>query len=292
MKRIKNYLRFIKEAQEEVQSAETAPVPGEEVVLTGEGHGIDVMFGEGKFELTANLKTSLKESLKKMIARFQNFGQLIKFLGDSNSNKVPPIFLIEVGTSHTGGGTINRQVAEGRLKSMRDLLIETLNETAAGGNLRQDKALMLIVNDQKYKPSTTDLNWIDTTKKEPNWWERYGRIQVNEFLINGLSTETINQLANSLRKAKGMNINPDEGLIVQCIKGLQNYSDILDLDGNIEGGLQDFLNSTITDGLTSAGSDTKERESIKAHLNKISNQSGKGDVAQVAGDKITLDLKR
>ena len=292
MKRLKNYLRFIKEAQEEVQTEQTAPVPGEEVVLTGDGDSIEILFGEGKFQISPDLKKRLKDSLASMMMNYQNFDELISFLGTSTSKYVPPIFLIEVGTSHTGGGTINRQVAEGRLKSMRDLLIETLNEKAAGGNLRQDKALMLIVDDQKYKPSVTDQNWVDTTKKQPNWWERYGRIQVNKFLITGLSTNAINALANSLRKAKGMNINPDEGLIVQCIKGLKTYSDILDLDENIEGGLQNFLNSTITDGLTSAGSDTAEREAIKTHLNIISNKSQKGDVAQVAGDKITLDLKR
>lgn len=288
MKRLKNYYSFLREAQE----TSNAPVPGEEVVLTGGGDSMEVLFGEGKFQITPGLKISLKDSLANMVGRYQNFGALIKFLGTSTSKSVPPIFLIEVGTSHTGGGTINRDVAEGRLKSMRDLLIETLNEKAAGGNLNKDKALMLIVDDQKYKPSPTDKNWVDTTKKEPNWWERYGRIQVNEFLIKGLTTNAINVLGNSLRKAKGMNINPDEGLIVQCIKGLQTYSDITDLDKNIEGGLQNFLNSTITDGLTSAGSDTAERIAIKNHLNSISNGSGKGDVAQVAGDKITLDLKR
>jgi hypothetical protein len=288
MKRLKNYYSFLREAQE----TSNAPVPGEEVVLTGGGDSIEILFGEGKFQITSDLKKSLKDSLAHMMRRYQNFEALIKFLGTSTSKSVPPIFLIEVGTSHTGGGNINRDVAEGRLKSMRDLLIETLNEKPAGGNLRQDKALMLIVDDQKYKPSATDTNFVDTTTKKPDWWERYGRIQVNKFLIEGLTTNDINVFGNLLRKAKGMNINPDEGLIVQCIKALQTYSDITDLDKNIEGGLQNFLNSTITDGLTSWGSDTKEREEIKSHLNKISNKSGKGDVAQVANDKITLDLKR
>lgn len=288
MKRLKNYYSFLREAQE----TSTAPVPGEEVVLTGSWHAIKILFGEGKFQIPSDRKKEIKDRLASIIERYQNFRDLIKFLGTSTSKSVPPIFLIEVGTSHTGGGNINRTVAEGRLKSMRDLLIETLNEKVEGGNLKQDKALMLIVDDQKYKPSATDQNWVDTTKQEPDWWETYGRIQVNEFLIKGLTTNVINVLGNLLRKAKGMNINPDEGLIVQCIRRLQTYSDITDLDKNIDGGLQNFLNSTITDGWSGLKDDTRERIDIKNHLNSISKKSGKGDVAQVAGDIITLDLKR
>lgn len=316
MKRLKNYYNFIKEATSPETSAAPVAAPsesgatpapvsnsfdgGRSVVLSGKGEKIDVFFGEGvpkdlNYKLPADLKKGIKDSLVKIIAKYQNFTSLINFLGTASPKTVvPKIFLIEVGTSHTGGGTINREVAQARFKVMTDLLIEVLNEKV-GGNMSQEKALMLIVDDQTYRPSSTNRNWVDVNKREPSWWERYGRIQVNEFLISGLSTPAINELASKLRKAKGLNLNPDESLIVNAICACQTYDDILALDNNLRGdqkGLQSFLNSTITDGFTKRGSDTAEREKIKNCLNKSSNASGKGDVAQVSNDQITLDLKR
>jgi hypothetical protein len=287
MKKIKNYWSFVREAQEQMD-------PGEEVVLTGDGSAIQIFFGSGKWQLDPKSKAEKKEAISKMISRYQNFKGLIEFLGSGGSKNLPPLFLIEVGTSHTGGGNINREVAEGRLKSMRDLLIEVLN-SVAGNYLRQEQALKIIVDDQTYKPSGTDRNFVDTEKMPANKWEQYGRIQVNEFAIEGLPMTTINTLSNRLRKAKGLNFNPDETAIVNAICSCQTFSDIVDMDNNLksdQGGLQEFINSTITNGLTGIYSDVKERESIKSCLNKASGASGKGDVAQIAGGALTLDLNK
>ncbi len=70
----------------------------------------------------------------------------------------------------------------------------------------------------------------------------------------------------------------------------ETYSDIEDLDTELQklGGLQHVINKAITDGLTAMGSDTKERIKIADCLNKASKKSGKGNVADIAGDKLTI----
>ena len=103
--------------------------------------------------------------------------------------------------------------------------------------------------------------------------------------IKGLETIDIDNVADRLRNAKGMNINPDEQRIVQAINKLQTYSDITDLNRELRdhGGLEKFINSTITDGRTRMGSDIEERIRIVKAINKAAANSGKGPIARIVG---------
>ena len=71
---------------------------------------------------------------------------------------------------------------------------------------------------------------------------------------------------------------------------METYSDITDLNNELrnEGGLQRFINSSITSGFTTFGSDFKERREIEACLNRASKNSGKGKVAKIEGDMISI----
>ena len=76
----------------------------------------------------------------------------------------------------------------------------------------------------------------------------------------------------------------DEESIVNAIKELETYSDIVDLDYELRnnGGLEGFINNTITDGLTGMGSDTEEREDIVNAINNAASNRGKGKVAKIS----------
>ena len=92
--------------------------------------------------------------------------------------------------------------------------------------------------------------------------ERYGFVEISPLTIMGLTSKGIDGVENELIVAKGWNVDPNESAIRDEIKKLQTYSDIVDLDNELrnQGGLQGFINSTITDGFTDWGSDREERE--------------------------------
>jgi hypothetical protein len=123
--------------------------------------------------------------------------------------------------------------------------------------------------------------------------ERFAYITVNELKTVGLGKTQIGDLEDALRIARGYNIDPDETGIALAICNLDTYSDIKDLNYELRdfGGLQGFINQTITDGLTKMGSDSEDRRLIQKCLNAASRRSNKGDIAAIAGDKLTILLK-
>ena len=129
-------------------------------------------------------------------------------------------------------------------------------------------------------------------KMEPDAEERFGYIALLPLISAGNTPKGIDIIGDMLRIAKGYNINPDEEGIAYAICKLQTFSDITDLNNELrnEGGLQNFINSSITNGWTSYGSDTEERKRIVDCLNKASENSQRGHVAKIVGDKISLTI--
>jgi hypothetical protein len=79
--------------------------------------------------------------------------------------------------------------------------------------------------------------------------------------------------------------NVDEESIVSGIKKLQTYSDITDLDKSLKnarmGNLETFLNKQLFD-------DDNDKRRIVSHLNLASKNSGRGQIAKMVDDKISI----
>ena len=113
--------------------------------------------------------------------------------------------------------------------------------------------------------------------------------------------EKISKIADEIKKSIssvfGYFQNVDEDSFVKAICKCKTYSELYELDNELErrfnyagGGLLEYIiNRAITDGLTDMGSDTKERIKIKDCLNKASNISQKRDIATIKDDKIEID---
>ena len=200
---------------------------------------------------------------------------------------------ITVGASTTSGGSYeaNSKVAQGRLYAVLNVVRELFEEM--GINQEMTQRFVTTNTNYNYKPTSVDANLFDRKSVKPMDKERFAYITVNELNTVGLGKTQIGNLEDRMLIARGYNINPDEEGIAKAICKLQTYSDITDLDYELRssGGLQGFINQTITDGFTSYDSDTQERTQIKFCLNRASRTSGKGDIAAIAGDKLTLIIK-
>jgi hypothetical protein len=120
---------------------------------------------------------------------------------------------------------------------------------------------------------------------------------INEELTSpGPDLERIRKIADEIEKSMGI-LNTDEDAFVKAICKCKTYSDIFELDSELErrnnsaggGELQYIINVAIRDGFTAMGSDTKERIKIKDCLNKASNITFQRDIATIKDNKIKID---
>ena len=109
--------------------------------------------------------------------------------------------------------------------------------------------------------------------------------------------EQIRKIADEIEKSMGV-FNTDEDAFVKAICKCKTYSDIFELDSELErrnnsaggGELQSTINAAITDGFAFFGnSDAKERIKIKDCLNKASNITFQRDIATIKDNKIKID---
>jgi hypothetical protein len=264
-----------------------------EPVLAGNSFTAAVYFDEGKTEIPTNVKRMISGWISRKLAQGNTIQTIMKFQSlnkaGATSMKVPPFIDLYVGTSSTGSYGTNRNVAEGRLKSLRDVCINALTNLG----IREDVAYQIVINksNDAYNPTHWDEDFFDTSKMKPNSQERKCFITINPLTTAGLSDPMLDITRDKLVMAKGYNINPDEKAIVDAIKNLQTYSDITTLDRKLitQGGLQEFINSTIQNG-TFFG-DELERVELVKKLNRAAATSGKGKIAKVVGDKISIILQ-
>lgn len=273
---------------EYINESLTAPEP----VFGGSSLEFSVLFPEGssslptlgKDEVVTYLKNKLKSSLP----------TIIKFI---DSGKLPKFITIGVGTSSTGSAKRNREIAQARIESgidMVELAFEKLGEET-GEVISQEYIQKFLTTNTDYSYEPTKLAKIfdrTTSKSKPS--ERFLVFKIKPIKTMGKEWKQISSIADDIEEAIsswfGDYVNVDEDGIASAICKCETYSDIEDLDTELNrlGGLQYVINSAITDGLTAMGSDTEERIKIKNCLNKASNRSGKGDVADIAGDKLTI----
>ena len=252
--------------------------------------GYKVFFEEGKDTISDSDKTRVAQSLSKQI--MDSLPTIEKFMSQGN---IPKFITIGSGTSSTGSRDRNAELGRDRMEEMKDIVFTAFDIVGdtIGKYVGKDVIEDLITTkaNTSYKPS--DLNPIyDRNRSVPRDMERYGFVVVSPLTTMGLTSKGIDGVENELIAAKGWNVNPDEPAIRDAIKKLQTYSDIVDLDNELrnQGGLQEFINSTITDGFTDWGSDTEEREEIRDAINKASQNSGKGTIAKIVGDVISIIL--
>jgi hypothetical protein len=195
-----------------------------------------------------------------------------KYLKD-RSNPLPKFIELNVGTSHTGSGETNANVADARLKFLENLVSSALN--ALGVDASIVKEIVVNNRDSDYSPTSLNKNFYNPNNLPPKPGERFGYIVVYSLTERGLSAGQVGSVQRRLNAASGGFLqNTDEDAIMKTIMDLQNWSDVEDLNNNIRNGgkwydLEDFLNDQIE-------STDSERRFIMNHLNTIASQSRKG----------------
>ena len=238
----------------------------------------------GKAEVVNYLKNQLKSSLP----------TIIKFI---DSGKLPKFITINVGTSSTGTPEQNRIVAQARTQAGIDMIELAFNELGkeTGKVVSQEYIQKFLTTNANYSYEPTKLDKIfDRGESKSKASERFLVFKINPIKTMGKEWKQISGIADEIENAismvGGVYVDVREEGVANAICKLEVYSDIEDLDTELKnmGGLQSVINKAITDGFTAMGSDTKERIKIAGCLNKASNKSDKGDVADIAGDKLTI----
>jgi hypothetical protein len=286
---IDNFRRLVETKQGDVKPYMIKEVDAVEPVVSDIGRPTMLGFGfdEGSSTIKPNERNKaidkLANNLRDSLGVIQQYHNDPKF-------KLPKFVNIHVGTSSTGSADANKRVAEARLNTLQDLVLAAF----AKHKVRADVALKVITksSNSSYTPSKVDATFYDTSKMAPDATERRGYIVIQPLKTAGNTSGQIDNIADALRIARGYNINPDEEGIAKAICRLETYSDITDLNRELRnnGGLERFINHSITNGLTSFGSDTEERRKIVACLNKASNNSRKGNVAKIVGGMISISF--
>jgi hypothetical protein len=259
-----------------VSEAVAAPEP-----VVGKSMTVKIYFTkEGGSVLANNTKTQIKNWLRPYIKMSM---PTIKQFYRGSEFKLPKF--ITVGASTTSGGDYeaNSKVAQARLYAVVNVVRELFEEM--GINKEMIQKFVTTNSNYTYQPTSVDANLFDRKSVKPMDKERFAYITVNELKTVGLGKTQIGDLEDALRIARGYNIDPDETGIALAICNLDTYSDIKDLNYELRdfGGLQGFINQTITDGLTKMGSDSEDRRLIQKCLNAASRRSNKGDIAAIAG---------
>lgn len=235
------------------------------------------------------LDKTKKEDFLTKAANILRYSQaaIAKFYNDP-TYKLPKFIKIKVGTDALGSESQNVVVQDERMKAARQLVLDAFKKSGLGYNATQIESW--IATSYNYDPTKLDRNLHDEDQVGDRPEERFIKVSISSVVTMGHDESGIDEIEDIIRIARGWNINPDEEGIAEGICKLETYSDITDLDNELRnvGGLEYFINSSITNGLTTWGSDSKERREIKACLNKASNNSGKGDIADIVGDKLSI----
>jgi hypothetical protein len=237
---------------------------------------------DGDYDLdTTDIKTIkdwLRPLVKKSLPTIQKFYRDTKY-------PLPKFVTIGAGTTSKGSYSANQRVAQRRINEVTGIVTGLLKEMGINDEIIQK--IITTNSDYTYNPTNLDANFYDRTKAKSQDKERFAYITVKEMTTKGLSTDQITGVEHGLEDARGSNIDPDETSIAYQICKLKTYSDITDLNKRV-GNLQNWVNGSITDDWY--GSDYKERNKIVGCLNTAANNSRKGDIAAIAGDKITIIL--
>ena len=271
-----------------LNEATMAPEP----VFDGEPLEFGVLFEEGSSKLPTPGKAEVVTYLKKQLK--SSLPTIIKFI---DSGTLPKFITINVGTSSTGTPKQNRIVAQARINAGIDMIELAFYELGkeTGEVVSQEFIQKFLTTNTDYSYEPTKLAKIfDRTTSKSKASERFLIFKIKPLKTMGKEWKQISGIADDIESAissyfgKYVDIN-EEG-VANAICMCETYSDIEDLDTELQklGGLQHVINKAITDGLTAMGSDTKERIKIAGCLNKASNRSGKGNVADIAGDKLTI----
>lgn len=260
--------------------AVTAPEP---VIKPDSEKTIEIWFQEGKSTIPPIVKekmiTFIRESIIESLPTIQKFHNDPTF-------KLPPIAYFYVGTSHTGSFERNANLANSRLNLIKSIFVEALSSLGVRSDIAEK---LYFVQNKEYSPSNLDLNFFDPKKLNPNANERFATLVIKQLQTKGRDEATLDDMDDTLRMFAGEFSVEEEG-IASVICDLQTYSDITDLNRKLsdKGGLEYFINKNITDGLTTWGSDTEERKQIVNCINKASSASGKGKIAKIIGDKVSI----
>lgn len=238
---------------------------------------------EKKDEFLSKAAQIIKDS-KDTIAQFYN----------DKTYKLPQFIKIRVGTDALGSESANTTVARDRLDAARQLVYEAFRKSGLGYN--DTEIEKWITTSYNYTPSQLDQNLKDKNKvgNRPN--ERYIRVSISPVITKGLSTQEITSVEKNADDAyvDFTRFNIDEDEIANQICKLETFSDITDLDDRFQedidyGSLQGFLNKKMYDNILSNES---QRKKIQRCLNRASQRSQKGDVAQIVSDMFTIDLNK
>jgi hypothetical protein len=251
MKRMKNYLRFIKEAQEETQSA-----LGPEIRTTGESQSINVLFGAGKYDLPSNKRAEYVKDLTDVVKLYQNWNEIMKLYSENRGSQkkhIDPLFTIHVGTSWEGTSEINKDVAQKRRTYMENIVMDVVQEACKLQKLDiippKDLLQQFITPHESYKRSElldTYGGNFDKENTPKDWWNRFGVIQVNNLVLKGLTPDKIAAIGAEMRT--GENKLPDDTQkIVDELCKCETISDLDELNQNLKdrGGLEKMLNNTL-----------------------------------------------
>lgn len=236
-----------------------------------------------KEEFLTKAANVIKDS-KATIAKFHN----------DKTFKLPQFIKIRVGTDALGSEAANTTVARDRLNAARQLVFDAFKKSGLG--YKDTEIEKWITTSYNYVPSQLDQNLYDKNKVGDRPNERFIRVSISPVVTKGLSTQDITSIEKRSDDAYVdlFNLNIDEDEIANQICRLETFSDITDLDARFKedadyGSLQGFLNRKMYDNILSNGI---QRRRIKRCINQASQRSQKGDVAQIIGDKFTIDLNK
>lgn len=245
-------------------------------------------FGEGKtkpmsFNGAQVTQADVDRLIKEMAMFIKNTGTLQTLQkfgrtegGLSNNSQIPKFISLNIGTSHTGSGEANSNVAQGRFSFLSGMVMKAFDLLGVDTSIA--RSVVITNSNTSYSPTSLDKNFFDPKKLKPEDIERWGHISITNLATMGNKTSGIQQIQRSLNSASSdiNNIFVDgvnEEKVVFYIKRLQTFSDIQDLSNSINAGgqwssLEDFLNDQLFD-------DMDEMRAVATHLQKCAAASGK-----------------
>jgi len=238
---------------------------------------------DGDYDLNTTDITAIENWLRPLVKN--SLPTIQKFYKDT-TYPLPKFITIGAGTTSKGSYSANQRVAQRRISEVTGIVTGLLEEMEINDEIIQK--IITTNSNYTYNPTNLDSNFHDRTKAKSLDKERFAYITVKQMTTKGLSSDQITGVEHELEYARGSNINPDETSIAHQICKLKTYSDITDLNTRV-GNLQNWVNGSITDDWY--GSDYKERNKIVGCLNTAANNSRPGDIAAIAGDKITIILQ-
>ena len=188
---------------------------------------------------------------------------------------LPQFIYLNASTSSSGTGGVNAEVGQARLNYVENVVTQAFS--SLGVDLSVVKKIIKR-EATKYFPSNVDKNFYDSTKLKPSDLDRFAVISIMNLTEMGLDVKGIQDIQRGLNKGSSM-INTifvdgvDESTIINYIKKLETFSDIIDLSNSINAGgkfesLEDFLNDQLFD-------DPDAIRTIASHLKMLAKRSGK-----------------